>query len=169
MIPFKALMEAQTGMRGDMIPINGADVLAAQLDGGKLQIGVMHGIEYAWVRQKHTELKPLVIAVNQRRDLYAHLLVRKDNMAGGMAELRDQALARPSNSKLWCDLCLDRQCRLCGKAPASHFSAVAVPATAEDALDDVVEGTVAATVVDGISLEGYQRRKPARFAQLKEL
>src|SRR5262245_5210727 len=47
MIPFKALMEAQTGMRGDMVPINGADMLAAQLDGGKLQIGVMHGIEYA--------------------------------------------------------------------------------------------------------------------------
>src|SRR5207253_222230 len=106
MIPFKALMEAQTGMRGDMIPIDNADVLAAQLDSGKLQIGVLHGIEYAWARQKHAELKPLVIAINQRRELYAHALVRRDNPAAGIGDLHEQTLARPLNSRLWCDLFL---------------------------------------------------------------
>src|SRR5207248_2040164 len=38
---------------------------------------------------------------------------------------------------------------------------------AEDALDDVVDGVVQATVVDRASLEAYKRRKPGRFNRLK--
>ena len=33
----------------------------------------------------------------------------------------------------------------------------------------MVDGTVQAAVVDGVGLEAYKRRKPGRFAKLKEL
>ena len=36
-------------------------------------------------------------------------------------------------------------------------------------MDDVVDKVVQAAVVDRVGLEAYKRRKPGRFAQLKEL
>lgn len=169
LIPFKALMEAQFNLRGDMMPVDDTTALAEQIDTGKLHLGVLHGVELAWMRQKHPELRPLALAVNQQRDLYAHLVVRKDNRAKSIGDLAGQTLALPASSRLWCQLYLDQRCRACGKEPARHFAALTAPLTLEDALDDVVDGTVAATVVDGVAWECYQRRKPTRFAQLKEV
>jgi len=68
-----------------------------------------------------------------------------------------------------CELFLKRQGNLCGTESATAFSQLCRPADAEDALDDVVEGKAQAAVIDGAVLECYQRRKPGRFAQLKEL
>ena len=47
------------------------------------------------------------------------------------------------------------------------FAQVIRPADLEDALDNVVDGTVQVTVVDAVALENYQHRKPGRFAKLK--
>jgi len=49
------------------------------------------------------------------------------------------------------------------------FSRITNPTTIEDALDDVVDGLVQVAVAPQLALEKYKRRKPARFAHLKEL
>src|SRR5262249_6944270 len=41
------------------------------------------------------------------------------------------------------------------------------PPCIEEALDDVVDNVAQATVVDGVALESYKRRKPGRFAEIK--
>ena len=41
------------------------------------------------------------------------------------------------------------------------------PATAEDGLDDLIDGVYDGMVVDRATWEGYQRRKPARSQRLK--
>lgn len=169
LIPFKALMEAQFNVRGEMLPVDESALLAEQIDTGKMHIGVFHGVEFAWMRQKHPELKPLALAVNHHRDLYAHLVVRKDSRANSIGDLAGQTLAWPASSRLWCQVYLEQRCRACGKDPARHFASLTAPLTIEDALDDVVDGTAAATVVDGFAWECYQRRKPTRFAQLREV
>jgi hypothetical protein len=48
-----------------------------------------------------------------------------------------------------------------------YFSRVTKPATVEDALDELVDGTVEAVLVDGVALECYKKRKPGRFAKVK--
>ncbi len=50
-----------------------------------------------------------------------------------------------------------------------YFAKVTKPASVEDALDDVVDGVVAAALVDSVSLDRYRSRKPIRFAKLREL
>jgi ABC-type phosphate/phosphonate transport system substrate-binding protein len=75
----------------------------------------------------------------------------------------------PRSSMEHTRLFLERRCLARGKAPQDFFASVATPATAEDALDDVVDGAVQAAVVDGVALTCYQRRKPGRFARLKEV
>src|SRR4051794_28255175 len=64
MSPFKALMEKKTGLTGDVVIAPGSDALSKQLSAGQLQLGVFHGFEFAWARQKNPHLKPLVIAIN---------------------------------------------------------------------------------------------------------
>src|SRR5215470_11464792 len=50
--PLKALMESQTGLGGALRLCGDATALAKQLKEGKVQLGVFHGFEFAWARQK---------------------------------------------------------------------------------------------------------------------
>jgi ABC-type phosphate/phosphonate transport system substrate-binding protein len=133
----------------------------------KVQLGVFHGIEFAWARLRYPELRPLVIAINQQRYLKACLIVRADSTVANFGDLKDKVLALPQQSRDHSHLFLRQRCLEYKKEPASFFAKITSPANAEDALDEVVDGTVQASVVDSLSLDCYKRRKPGRFAKLK--
>jgi ABC-type phosphate/phosphonate transport system substrate-binding protein len=132
-----------------------------------VQLGVFHGIEFGWARQKYASLRPLMIAINQQRYLRAFLVVRADQQISNWADLQDKALALPLQTREHCQLFLRRHCLELKKEPASFFSPITNPANVEDALDGVVNDTVKACVVDNVSYDSYKRRKPGRFAKLK--
>jgi ABC-type phosphate/phosphonate transport system substrate-binding protein len=167
MSPFKNLMEKKTGLTGDVVITPGSDSLSKQLSAGQLQLGVFHGFEFAWARLKNPHLKPLVIAINQQRTLKAYLVVARDSKVAGLTGLQDKTLALPRALREHCMLFLERHCRDCGLQPARFFGKMDTVADAEDALDAVVNGDADATVMDGVSLEWYQRRRADHFAHLK--
>jgi len=169
MRPFKALLEAQTGVSGEVVAGGEPEALGQQLKDDKVQLGVFHGIEFAWAREKQPTLKPLLIAVNQHRDLHALLIVRKDAKAAGPDELKGQVVALPRLSREHCILFLERRCTPPGSTPEKTFSKVTTPSTAEDALDDVVDNEVQAAVLDAVDFEAYQKNKPGRAAKLRTL
>lgn len=166
---FQILMEAQTGLQGDLRASGEAIRLGEELAKDQLHLGVFHGIEFAWARQKYPELRPLVIAVNQHRYLRVHVVVRHDCSAADFAGLQGQTLALPRGSKEHCRVFVERQCQLCGQEQQRFFAQITTPQCAEDALDDVLDDAVQVAVVDGLALDCYQRRKPGRFAKLKEV
>ncbi len=167
MQPFGALMEAQTGVSGELVACGDADNLGQQLTEDKVQLGVFHGLEFGWARQKHPEMRALVIAVNQQRYLRAHFVVRADSNVSSLRDLQGKALALPNQTRDHCRMFLQRRCQEWKKDPVNFFSKVTNPANVEDALDDVVDGVVQVCVVDSISLDCYKRRKPGRFTKLK--
>lgn len=169
MQPFGALMKSQTGVAGELSPGGDAFHLGKMLAENKVQLGVLHGIEFAWVRHKHPELQPLMIAVNQSRHLHAHLVVREDNEAADLADLQGETLAMPRGTREHCRIFLQGRCRQCGQEPKKFFDKITTPSNVEDALDDVVDGEVTAAIVDGTALDCFKRRKPSRFAKLKML
>jgi hypothetical protein len=61
------------------------------------------------------------------------------------------------------------QSRVAGQAPGALLGHVDSFEDAETPLDNVVDQTEQAAVVDRLGLEAYQRRKPGRFARLKLL
>src|SRR5262249_53934916 len=128
-----------------------------------------HGFEFAWARQKNPELRPLVIAVCQHRQLHAHLVVQKDSPIAGWADLKGKVLALPRLTREHCHLYLERHCPGAPGDPRKLFSQVSPPPSPEDALADVVDGTAQATIVDRIALDEYQQRKPARANRLRVL
>jgi ABC-type phosphate/phosphonate transport system substrate-binding protein len=64
-------------------------------------------------------------------------------------------------------LFFENRCRRCGREPDQFFARMGRTVTVEDALDDVVDRTVQAALVEKVSLICFRRRKPMRMAQLK--
>jgi ABC-type phosphate/phosphonate transport system substrate-binding protein len=110
-----------------------------------------------------------MIAVNQQTHLYVHVLVQKDSDAVSLTSLKGETLALPAKTRGHALLYLERSLKTPVQDFSKVFGAVTTPDTAEDALDDVVDGVVHATVVDGVTLDCYKRRKPGRFAKLRDL
>ncbi len=167
--PMKVLMESQTGVSGDLVPAGDADHLARQLKDNDMQLGVFHGVEFAWVHEKYPTLRPLVIGVNEHPYVRALLVVRADCSCTAAAGLQGKVMALPRMSREHCRLFL--QCRCCGadQAPEKFFGRVATPANVEDALDDVVDDNAQAAVVDEVEYNAYGKDKPGRGGRLKVL
>src|ERR1700730_11651924 len=169
MQPFAMLMESQTGLPGELIPGGDAAQLGQLLSEDKAHVGVFHGFEFAWARQRYPELRPILIALNQDRLLQALIVTRADASAAGLPDLKGKTLALPRCTREHCYLFLEHRCLECGQEPSHFFSTITAPPSVEDALDDVVDGIVQSAIVDGVSLKCYERRKPGRFSQLKAI
>jgi ABC-type phosphate/phosphonate transport system substrate-binding protein len=165
--PLKSLMESQTGMTGTLDPGGECRNLGHQLQDDKFQLAVFHGVEFAWVRQKYPDLKPLVIAIRDGQPMYACLVVKNDCNVSCLKDLNGKTLAMCRQCREHCRLFLERRCEGCGKCPQKFFAKITTPTDAEDALDDVVDGVVEAAIVDSAALERYERMKADRFAKLK--
>src|SRR5262249_44559141 len=135
---------------------------------GNVDIGVFHGIEFAWAQQKHPELRPLFIAYNKESHLRACLVVRSVDPANGFADLKGKSLALPQGQRIHGQLFMEKECQKCSpEGPEHFFSCVKKPPNIEAALDGLVEGVHQAAIVDVVGLDSYKQRKPARFGQLK--
>ena len=166
--PFRALVQEQTGFTCKLDPPTDPFKLGEQVASNEIELGVFQGIEFAWVREKHPELRPLVIAVNVHPTRRAHLILRADDSATGVADLKGKKLAIPRQSRDHCEVFIDRQCRKCGQPLCQFFSHVDTSLNVEQALDDVFEETIRAAVVDDVAWECYKRRKPGRAEHLKD-
>ena len=165
--PMKALMESQTGVAGDLVPAGDYENLARQLKEDEVQLGVFHGVEFAWVHQNYPSLKALVIAVNGPPYLRAHLVVRADSEIASGVNLKGKIVELPRMSSEHCRLFLERRCCPTGDSPEKYFAKVIGSNNPADALDDVVDDDAQAVVVDEVVYEAYCKNKPGRAAKLK--
>jgi ABC transporter, phosphonate, periplasmic substrate-binding protein len=164
-----SFMESSSGLPVTILVPQPSHELAARLADDRVQLGVFPGVEFAWERAKHPELRPLAILINQERDRQAVLVVRADNHAIGFCNLKEGKLALPKRSPEHCRRFLEASCRTMGQGVEEAFPQITEPATVEDALDDLIDGIIATAVVDRAGLKAYARRKPGRFGKLKLL
>jgi ABC-type phosphate/phosphonate transport system substrate-binding protein len=165
--PFQSLIERHTGLEGHLTLGGDADKLGKALADGKLQLGIFHGFELAWARQKYPGLKPLVLAVTQHPRLHAYLVVRSDSKADCLADLKGGVVAVPHGNLPHTTLFLQRACRLEGAAPEQFFTRITKPTCSQMALDQVVDDQAAAALVDQPALDSYRQWKAARSDKLK--
>lgn len=165
--PFKGLMERQAGATGDVELVPDAHALARKLDDESLQIGVLHGFEYAWVKDRHPGLTPIVITHPHGRVLHACVVVHKDCPACSPAELKGDCVAVPKGIKAHCPLYLDHLRR---SLPADAVRPSAKTGqTTEDVLNAVAAGDCPAALVDAGAFAGYQSLQPGAAKHLKVL
>src|SRR5438067_1580438 len=76
------------------------DKLAELLQSGQIDLAVMPGIEYGWLREKTQGLEPFLVIINNDMRLRACLLIRVDGLdRGGVAALKGKKLAFPKRSE----------------------------------------------------------------------
>jgi ABC-type phosphate/phosphonate transport system substrate-binding protein len=168
--PFGGLMKDFTGLDGKMIMGGDALSLAKDLDEGKVDVAIFHGVEFAWAKQKFPRLRPLMCAITKYKHAQAHLIVRKEMDGIPVAELKGKIASVPLCSREHCRLFLDRACMEAGNQhPKQFFSKVVASSSIERALDDLCLGKLDAVVTDTVSLETYQDLKPGCFNRLKVL
>jgi ABC-type phosphate/phosphonate transport system substrate-binding protein len=165
--PFAAVMREATGLAGQLVVGGDAFDVARQLEAGNIHLAVFHSFEFAWVRQQHPGLKPLMIAVNQRQ-VQAILLTRKDSSAVTFADFKGKDVALPRRSKEHCRQFLKQRSYEAGQCPPQElFKQVVASVNVETALDDLCAGKHEAVVVDRHGLEFYRDLKPGCFARFK--
>jgi ABC-type phosphate/phosphonate transport system substrate-binding protein len=165
---FSSVMKDLTALEGKAFSAGDAFAVGAALDKKELELGVFQGYEFAWAQQRYPNLRPLMIAVNQDRQLRSCLIVPKSSPAKNWSDLKGKHFALPLGSKGHCSLYLQRRCQCTGEcAPKSFFARITRPSYPEAALDEVCSLDSHATVVDRISWGIYQRVKPGNAAHLK--
>jgi ABC-type phosphate/phosphonate transport system substrate-binding protein len=167
--PFGSVVSTETGMQADLVSAGDGEVVSDYLAHKRIHLGVMEGIELAWAQQKHPELRPLMLAVNQKPYARSFLIVRKDAGFRSLDDLRGKSLARHAQNRIFSQLFLNRLCQQRGQTVEKFFSTSSECNTAEEMLDDVVDGKAPAALIEEICYEAYSRRKPTRVAQLKIL
>ncbi len=165
--PFNRLMTSQTGISGELVKAGDCHDLARQLTEDGVQLGLFHGVEFAWARQKFPQLQPLMIAVNEDTWLRALIITPSGASVSSLADLKGKTLSVPKGSRNHCELFLERRCRDLGLKPDELAGKIVTSSSCGDALDDVAEGAAQAAVVDGVSWNWYKQRKPGRSAKMK--
>ena len=165
----KRFIKDETGLENEILRQKDWRELTDKLSKGQVHLGVYQGYEFAWAQEKFPELKPLALAVNVELYPIVFVVVQKTNKAKNFAGLQGQTLSLPATGQRNLQLFVEHECRANGKEMEKYFSKITHPDNLEDAVDDVVDGIVNATVADKAALEAYKRRKPARFAKLKDV
>jgi ABC-type phosphate/phosphonate transport system substrate-binding protein len=169
MQPFVGLLKLQTGLDGELVPTGNGMQIADSLDDNKLNIAVMEGIEFAWAREKHPDLQPLMIAVN-KKPYGKSLLIVRNNGPRSFKELKGKSVADFRYTRVFSRLYLDRRAQdVAGVPYKKFFGRCTTVESAEELIDDVIEGKIDAAIVEEVCLECYQRRKPSRAKEVRVL
>ena len=167
--PFKTYLEAEMEVHSELVAGGDPFELAEDLKKGKLHLGVFHGIEFAWAKQRYEQLKPLFIAVNGEPSLSAHVLVRKDSKYRTIADLQGRVLIVPGRTREHCWMFLERRCVKPGTKPQSFYSKLFRMADVFQAMDQVQAGRATAVLADGADWDAFQKLQPEKAANLRPL
>ncbi len=158
--PFADLMKMTTGYEGKLSYKYDAFEIARKLDKGELHIGVFHGHEFAWLQKQYPKLQPMMLALNQHKDVRAFVVVNKESKATCIKDLQGKNIDLPFATKEHCCVYLDKACSdNAGQGAKNFFKSVSKCKSPIEALDNVRSGKLDAVLVDTITLEFYKQEK----------
>jgi ABC-type phosphate/phosphonate transport system substrate-binding protein len=169
MSPFKALIEAETGLSGEVVTGRKPLALARDLQDDKVQVGVFHGHEFAWAKQKFPKLGVIAVCVNQTQQIRLHLVVRSDSPATSFTDLKGKVVSVPRMGREQCCLYLERRCVPPGTKPEKFYRHVSRPIATADSLTEVLDREAAAAVVDQTGLEEFRKANGVLGRRLRSL
>ncbi len=160
---FPLLIKDVTGLEGKLAQGKSFMEVAQKLLDGTNQFAIIPGVEFAWIQEKHPELKPLLAAIYRKPEVYGVMAVKKDSKYAKPADLKGQTLGLLRQGKMHVELFVHKETQ---SDLGSFFSKVTEPDNAESALDDVLLGKVQAVAIDDAGLETYKEINPGKFKRL---
>jgi ABC-type phosphate/phosphonate transport system substrate-binding protein len=165
MQPFADVVSKRAGVQGRFVVIRDIEHAVKALESGDIQVLVLHGPEYGWIKARCRDLRPLLIATASTPKLQAVFLVQQGNPAKSPDDLQGKTLALASKLPQHLRLYLERRL----PQPADKFFRVLEVKNAEDAIEAVIEGKADLTLVSSGQVEVYRQQRPGRFKRLREL
>lgn len=167
--PIESEIAIRTGLDCDVELVLSLNAMRRKLADGRLQFGLCHGYELAWMRQHEPLIQPLMLVSPDHRPLKAYLVVASTNPAREICDLKGATLAMPKGANTATRLFANRECRCSGQPMSQYFAEITRPANAETALHEVVDNKVQAALVDGTGLRCLDERYPARAKLIRVL
>jgi len=162
--PFGDLMKTTTGFEGKLTTDDAYADVAQKLYDGKLQMGVFHGHEFAWIQKKFPKLTPFMIATNKQHDVSAYVVVHKDSTAKTIADLRGKKFDLPFGTREHCRAFLRQNCKDNAQNDLNAFFGKVINSQSSiDGLDDVCRAKCDAIIIDTIALNFYKDIKGPFF------
>ncbi|MCS7014801.1 MAG: phosphate/phosphite/phosphonate ABC transporter substrate-binding protein [Gemmatales bacterium] len=165
MQPFADVIGKRLGVRGEFVVVRDVEHAAQLFDERRIQVIVLHGPEYGWLKQLDKEIRPLLLATASVPKLQAVLLVNQKSEAKTPEDLKDKTLVLASRLPQHLRLYLERRF----PQPVDKIFRILEVKTAEDALEAVIEDKADLTLVSNIQAEVYRQQRPGRFKRLREL
>jgi len=169
MQPFPEVVKAQTGLPGEIAMSPDSTELCERMKKGEAHLGVFQGHEFFWASRKYPELKPLMLAVNEKTPLKAYLIVRKADSEKPISDMAGKTLAIPTQTRPFARLWVERRGVLPGKVLHEHYSKVFPIGDSEEALDNVRDGSLDLVLVEKASWDRYKRIKPSSIESLSPI
>lgn len=164
--PLQRMIQEKSGLVGAVKILPDYRTLADEIAAGKIDIGVFHGFEYAWVKDK-PDLIPLVATVPACGKVQACLVVHVDSKVKEAKELKGACVLVPTMTKAHCHMYLER---LRDKIPAGDCCpAKSGPLSPQETLVEVACERADACLVDISALLNLQREAPAAYKNLRVL
>lgn len=164
--PFQTMIQDKAGVKGSVEVVDDYTILVDRMRAGKLDICVLHGFEYAWVKDT-PGLAAMCVTLPNAGKVQVCLVVNADSKAKEAKDLEGECVLVPRGTKGYCHMFLDH---LREKCPAGCCSpAKAGDLTATEAMGKVAIGEARAALVDLAALQSLQRELPGCFKQLKVL
>ena len=164
--PFKKMMKKNTGIDGVVHFPPDAMTLAAKLNSGDFQIGVMQGHEYAWAKSKFPCLMPIAIAVPMQ-PVQSFCIVRWNCAAQNIGQLKNGKLSLPPVHHPYSEMYLEKLKNEHMKGES--FSGQLNAGSGCEAIDQVLDGKCECAIVDGSLLKTYEALYPGPFKATKVL
>ena len=169
--PFYRLVEMQTGLKSELLLIPTPDEMREQLISGKLQLGVFHGFEFAWMKQKSPTLEASSSrprSTDRCRPSWSSTRIRRPRRWPTFEERSSPCrLGRREYVRLF----IARECQALGKSPDAFFDHVTKPLMPDTSMHEVVDATkgVQAAIVDGGMFQSYASSYSGRAKRLRVL
>jgi ABC-type phosphate/phosphonate transport system substrate-binding protein len=160
---------AMPGRPTAQFQLNPPTNLAKDLQQSKLQLGIMTGIEYGWMKPEFPGLLPLATVFASDIRLKACVLVRADSPVRGIADLKGKSIALPKRLQFHTHIFLHQTLAKAGSQPKGFFSRIIPSADMNDGIESVVDQEAEAVLIDVDSWNVYRERKPGRSQKLKIL
>ncbi len=142
------------------------ETLAKNIQDGKVQLGVIAGIELGWLGEKAKGLTPLAIAYTQDIKAKAVVLMRKDSSSKSLKDYQGKRLAMPRRTQQHAQIFLHDSLHRCGCSPQGYFAACTTPPDVDAAIEAVLDKESDLVVVDSTGWDVFQERKPGRAKRL---
>jgi ABC-type phosphate/phosphonate transport system substrate-binding protein len=163
---FSGLFQKFTGLPGEVEVENDYRALANKLNQNKIQLGVVHGFEWAWLIKQNPDLAALVVTVPAKMP-QACIVVNTKNLAMNPGGLKGANVDIPFNMKAHGFLYIEKLLK--SSAPNAFVPNTPEDLGPEETLDELVKAKTAAVLVDSATLQAYQKNNPGLAKKLRVL